>query len=370
MKHSIRFQLTLTYVIGVIVAVMLAYATFHILASSSVGGNGSVVGGIVPNDFDFLIRLLITSIAVSIVLGYAMAHRMTHRIAELAVAAKRIAAGNLDARVPLHRHIGDELDLLGATFNDMASRLSESLAQQKKLEQARRDLVANVAHDLRTPLAAVQAAVEALEEGVANDEATAARYRAAIGQQTRHLGRLIDDLFALSQLQAGQFELKLEAIYLENILQDCLAGLIPQAERVGIKLSVDLPALLPPVCADRHATRRILNNLIHNAIEFTPASGTITVRGTLTNHDVEIQVCDTGPGISSEDMEPGADGLPRVFDRFYRGDKSRSRSGGGLGLTIVKELVQAQGGHISIKTKEGEGTIIGFTLPVDSISNS
>ncbi|MBI5031218.1 MAG: HAMP domain-containing histidine kinase [Chloroflexi bacterium] len=364
MKHSIRFQLTLTYVIGVIMAVLLAYATFHIIVEPwSVRLTLPFVSGSPPNDFDFLFRLLISAIVVSVLLGALMAHNMTHRIAGLAAAAKSIAAGNLVTRVPTNP-LGDELDLLGTTFNEMSDRLSESLAQQKKLEQARRELVANVAHDLRTPLAAVQAAVEALDEGVATDETTSARYRTAIGQQTRHLGRLIDDLFALSQLQAGQFELRLEAVYLENVLQDCLAGLMPQAERAGITMSVDLPAMLPPVRADRHAMRRVLNNLIHNAIEFTPAHGTITLTGTSIDHSVEIQVCDTGPGISPEDMEPGADGLPRVFDRFYRGDKARSRGGGGLGLTIVKELVQAQGGQISIKSKPGEGTSIGFTLPV------
>jgi len=245
----------------------------------------------------------------------------------------------------------------------MMVRLRESLDQQKRSEQARRDLVANVAHDLRTPLAAVQVAVEALETGVAEDEATKKRCLTAISRETRHLSRLIDDLFALSQLEARQLELKPEKLYLEDIVQDCLTGLMPQVGKQDIALTVNLPTTLPPVWADRLATRRVLANLLQNALAFTPTGGRITVHGTLVTDGVRIEVCDTGPGIPSQDLEPGPDGQPRIFERFYRGDEARSGGGVGLGLAIAKELVQAQGGRIGAMSAAGEGTTIGFTLP-------
>jgi len=292
-----------------------------------------------------------------------MGHYLLRQIEALAVGARRVAAGDLETRVPLYGHGQDELTQLGATFNDMVARLGESLDHQKRLEQARRDLVANVAHDLRTPLAAIQASVEALEEGVVQDKATEARYLAAVGRETRHLGRLIDDLFALSQLEAGQLELKPEPLYLEDIVQDCLSGLLPQLERQGIALAVDLPATLPPAWADRHAARRVLSNLLQNAAAFTPAGGRITVCGEQAAATVQIRVSDTGPGIPPGDLEPGADGLPRIFERFYRGDQARSGGGAGLGLAIASQLAQAQRGQVEAASVVGEGTTMSFTLP-------
>jgi two-component system phosphate regulon sensor histidine kinase PhoR len=209
----------------------------------------------------------------------------------------------------------------------------------------------------------VQAAVEALETGVVEDEATRTRCLSAIRRETRHLSRLIDDLFALSQLEAGQLDLKPETLYLEDIAQDCLTSLMPQVEQQGIALKVDLPATLPPAWADRLATRRVLANLLQNALAFTPTGGHITVHGTQVADGVRIEVSDTGPGIPSQDLKPGLDGHPRIFERFYRGDEARSGGGAGLGLAIAKELVQAQGGHIEAMSVVGEGTTIGFTLP-------
>lgn len=368
LKHHsrLRLHLTFTYVIGSILAVLLTYATFHILVQpGGISLQPAPANQNIPGDPEFLARLLIMALIVSLGLGYAIASGITRKLNNLAQAARRIADGDLDAHIPAAGGFPhDEIDELGLTFNEMTARLRESLEQQKKLEQARRDLVANVAHDLRTPLAAVRAAVEALEEGVVKDEATTTRYLAAVGQETRHLGRLIDDLFALSRLEAGQFELKLEPVYLEEILQDCLAGLLPQLERAGVALVVDLPATLPAARADRHAVQRVLTNLVQNALNFTPGGGTITVRGALASSGIELQISDSGPGIAPADLEPGMDGMPRIFDRFYRGDPTRSGSGAGLGLTIVKELVQAQGGRIWIKSEVGKGTTIGFVVPV------
>ncbi len=356
MKHaSIRARLIVSYFTSVVLAVTLAPLAYHGLAGR--------LGLAVPPSLPLSLGLtMLVAAVVSLLYGYVAGYDTIHMIETLTEGARRVAAGDLETPIPVRGQ--DELTQLAVTFNDMVARLRASLAHEKKLEQARRDLVANVAHDLRTPLAAVRASVEALEEGVAADEATRARTLAAISRETRHLGRLIDDLFALSQLEAGQLDLKPEAVYLEDLAQDCLAGLLPQAEREGIALAVDIPTTLPAVWANRQATRRVLSNLLQNALAFTPAGGRIALRGTPLSGGVQVEVSDTGPGIPPTDLEAGPDGLPRIFERFYRADTARSGGGAGLGLAIARELVHAQGGRIWVESVADKGTTFGFSLLV------
>ena len=358
---GIRTRLTLTYVISIVSSVLLTYASYHITRSAAVGMRLRLYELAAVADLGFLGRMLIAATVVSLVLGYVIARSLTHRIDALAVGARRIADGDLMARVPIQGD--DEVAQLGATFNEMAVRLQESLAAQRTLERAWRDLVGNVAHDLRTPLADIQAAVEAIEEGVVEDAPTITQYLGSVGRETRYLGRLIDDLFALCQLDAHQYQIAPQDIYLEEIVQECLTGVLAQLEQAGLTLVVDLPATLPPVCADRHATRRVLTNILQNARTFTPRGGRITIRGVATGKTIQLEVCDTGPGIPAADMAPGSDGVPRIFARFVRGDKARSGGGAGLGLTIARELIHAQGGRLWLNSEHGKGTSVGFTLP-------
>jgi signal transduction histidine kinase len=361
---GIRARLTFTYVISIVLAVALTYASYHLTRSAAVSVRLRLYELTSVADLGFLGRMLIAATAVSLVLGYVIARSLTHRIDALAVGARRLADGDLTARVPVQGD--DEVAELGAAFNTMAARLHESLAAQRTLEQAWRDLVGNVAHDLRTPLADIQAATEALEEGVIEDATTKTQYLAAVSRETRYLGRLIDDLFALCQLDAHQYQIASQVVYLEEIVQECLTGLPAQLEQAGVTLAIDVLATLPPVCADRHATRRVLTNILHNARTFTPPGGCITIQGVSREETVQLEVCDTGPGIPPADMEPGPDGVPRIFTRFVRGDKARSGGGAGLGLTIARELIQAQGGQIWIRSERGKGTIVGFTLPTSA----
>jgi two-component system sensor histidine kinase SaeS len=358
---GIRARLTLTYVISIVLAVALTFVSYHVTQSAAVGMRLRLYELAAVADLGFLGRMLIAATVVSFVLGYVIARSLTHRIDALAVGARRIADGDLMARVPVQGD--DEVAQLGATFNEMAVRLHESLAAQRTLERAWRDLVGNVAHDLRTPLADIQAAVEAIEEGVVEDAPTITQYIGAVGRETRYLGRLIDDLFALCQLDAHQYQIAPQNVYLEEIVQECLTGVLAQLEQAGLTLVVDLPATLPPVCADRHATRRVLTNILQNARTFTPRGGRITIRGVATEKTIQLEVCDTGPGIPAADMAAGSDGVPRIFTRFVRGDKARSGGGAGLGLTIARELIHAQGGRLWLNSEHGRGTIVGFTLP-------
>lgn len=355
MKHNgIRTHLIVSYFTSVVLSITLAPLTYHALAAR--------LGFDAPPSWPLAIGLMMLVAAlVSLLYGYVAGYNIVRHIETLAAGASRVADGDLETRIPIRGK--DELAQLAATFNDMVARLQVALSHGRQLEQSRRDLVANVAHDLRTPLAAVRASVEALEEGVATDGTAREDALAAISRETRHLGQLIDDLFALSQLEAGQLELKPEVVYLEDVAQDCLAGLLPQAERAGLTLCVDLPATLPPVWADRHAARRILSNLLQNALAFTPPGGRITLRGTPTDGGVQVEVSDTGAGIPPENLDPGPDGLPRIFERFYRADAARSGGGAGLGLAIARELVHLQGGRIWAQSVETQGATFGFTLP-------
>jgi two-component system sensor histidine kinase SaeS len=358
---GIRARLTLTYVISIVLAVALTYVSYHVTQSAAVGVRLRLYELAAVADLGFLGRMLIAATVVSFVLGYVIARSLTHRIDALAVGARRIADGDLMARVPVHGD--DEVAQLGATFNEMAVRLQESLAAQRTLERAWRDLVGNVAHDLRTPLADIQTAVEAIEEGVVEDAPTITQYLGAVGRETRYLGRLIDDLFALCQLDAHQYQIAPQDVYLEEIVQECLTSLLAQLEQAGLTLVVDLPATLPPVCADRHATQRVLTNILQNARAFTPQGGRITIQGVATEKAIQLEVCDTGTGIPAADMAPGPDGIPRIFTRFVRGDKARSGGGAGLGLTIARELIHAQGGQLWLTSEHGKGTSVSFTLP-------
>jgi signal transduction histidine kinase len=310
----------------------------------------------------FVARLTLIPGGVALVFGRVLGGDMTQRISALTAGARRVAQGDLETHIPVQGH--DDLAECAQTFNEMTARLRTALEQQQRLEQARRNLVANVAHDLRTPLAALQAAQEALEDGLAPDETAAAHYRATIGREARHLARLIDDLFALSQLEAQQFKLEPQKLYLEEIAQEALSSLLLPLERAHISLAVDLPADLPPVRADYHATRRMLVNLLQNALNYTPPGGQITIHGARTTQGVELVVSDTGPGLAPADLAPGLDGLPRLFERFYRGDAARAGGGAGLGLAIVRELAQVQGGQVWAQNSPGQGASLGFSLPL------
>ena len=185
---------------------------------------------------------------------------------------------------------------------------------------------------------------------------------AAIRRETLHLSRLIEDLFALSQLEAGQLDLKPDPIDLEDIIQDSLAGLLPRIEQGGVRLAVDLSPVIPAVLADRQATRRVLTNILQNALTFSPADGVIAVRGMTAAEEIRVEVNNTGSVIPAADLEIGPNGLPRIFERFYRGDPARG--GAGLGLAIAGELIRAQGGRVWARSSEEEGTTVGFSLPV------
>ena len=231
------------------------------------------------------------------------------------------------------------------------------VTEVRRLENLRRDFVANVSHELRTPVTAVRSAAETLRSAVENDPKSALRFIDIIERNASRLQACIDDLLFLSRIEAKQFNFALRHLAPASVAAPVLLLLRERAERRGVRIVLDAPYMHPPVWCDARALEQIFTNLVENAIKYCPDS-TVTLRTTLVYGRTRIEVADTRPGISAAQ-------LPRIFERFYRVDSSRSRdpSGTGLGLAIVKHLVEGLGGHISVDSELGKGTVFHLDLP-------
>jgi signal transduction histidine kinase len=300
--------------------------------------------------------LLLFAGGIAMVLGYFLSSTVSERIRRLDQAAKEIQAGNLSVRIPVTGN--DEVARLARTFNQMAAQLQESKANQLALESLRRDLVAWAGHDLRTPLAGVRVLVEALADGMIDDPATARRYLQQARKQIDHLSLLIDDLFQVSQLDAGGIPLNLEPASLADLISDTLENFSGQAAQQNIQLSGHAAAEIDPVSMDIQRIGRVLNNLLDNAFRYTHSGGSISIQAEAAPNKVRVTVQDSGDGISLTD-------LPHVFDRYYRGEKSRNQATGGtgLGLAIAKGIVEAHGGQIGVISTPDQGASFSFWLP-------
>jgi signal transduction histidine kinase len=285
------------------------------------------------------------SSAVGLAAALLVARSVTRAIDRLRAASAELAAGELAARAPESGPA--ELAELGAAFNEMAARL-------EGLFDARRELVVWASHDLRTPLASLQAMLEALEDGLGEPE----RYLASMREQVQLLGRLVDDLFELAKIDAGALTVELREAALAAVVESCLRGLEVEAERRSVRLETRVSGELPPVLCAPEQVERVLVNLVSNALRHTPSDGAVAVRVEPGAADVRVSVEDTGEGLAPE-------ALRRMFDRFWRGDEARTtgRGGAGLGLAISRALVEAQGGRIWAENRPGGGARISFTLP-------
>ena len=307
---------------------------------------------------DFLLAtiLLVFASGIALALGLFLSSALTDRIRLLDQATQAVSRGELNVRIePLGR---DEMAGLARTFNEMAIQLQAAERKQRELEAAHRDLIAWVSHDLQTPLASIRAMVEALADGMVPDPQMESRYLSTIQKDIRELSSLIDDLFQIAQMDAGGLALECERASLLDLLSDTLESFSELASRQGIRLVVSSTPDLDTVYMDARLIGRVLNNLIGNAIRHTPSGGEVQVAAGHGPGGVRVIVADSGEGIALQD-------LPFVFDRFYRGEKSRSRTtgGAGLGLAIARGIVEAHGGEITVESKLGEGTTFTFVLP-------
>lgn len=284
---------------------------------------------------------------VALLLGSLLFFQIVSPVQRLTSAAQKIAAGDLSQRIPTQSR--DEIGALATSFNQMA----DSLAQHEEL---RRNLIADVAHELRTPLTVIQSNLEAMLDGVLP---ASPQEIAILRDETAMLARLISDLRLLSLAEAGQ--LKLERVKTDpaELVKRAVEPFRMQAQSSQLELNLELASNLPQIELDVDRVTQVIRNLLNNALRHTPEGGqvTITCKGT-TAHEVFITVSDTGDGIPSDD-------LPYVFNRFYRADKSRSRASGGsgIGLAIVKQLVEAHGGKVWAESQPGQGATFGISLP-------
>ena len=241
----------------------------------------------------------------------------------------------------------------GALAAALAVRLAMEERSRRQIEDARRQMVAAVSHDLRTPLASLRLLVEAIDDGVATGE-TRERYLGEMRTHVEALTALIDDLFELSRIEAGDIAWSMNQVEVRELIDDTVASMRAAAEARGVTLAADLPAAGVTARANAEKVQRVLLNLIQNAIRHTPADGSVTVRARTGSGGVEIEVADDGDGIGAGDGE-------RVFEAFYRGDEARSEDGAGLGLAISRAIVEAHGGKIWLEPSTS-GTSIRFTL--------
>ncbi len=231
----------------------------------------------------------------------------------------------------------------------------QDLTRIRRLETVRRDFISNISHELRTPLTSLKALVETLRDGAMDDPPAARHFLTRMEEEVDALAQMVEELLELSRIESGQVPLRLRPTPVETIVRPPVERLRLQAERKGLRLTTDLPPGLPLVLADAQRMQRVIGNLVHNAIKFTPQGG-VEVGASLQGEEVVITVRDTGVGIPAEV-------LPRIFERFYKADRARSGGGTGLGLAIAKHLVLAHNGRIWAESREGEGSAFHVALP-------
>ncbi len=345
-RSNVHLKIALTYALGLgITFLNILFVSIPMFLSK--------------HDSTLLLILLAFAALVALGFGQLMARSITGGLGQLAHTAEKIASGDLTERARVNS--GDEVEMVAAAFNRMVERLDEMQAREKESEQARRALVAAVSHDLRTPLTSLRAMIEAINDGVVTDEKQVRRYLALTQAEIQNLSRLVDDLFELTQLDAGALMWTKELGSLRDLISDTLESMQAQSEEKGVKLSGWVDPQVDPVPMNSLKVQRVLYNLVQNAIRHTPAGGAVSVTAQLRNsrNQVQVEIKDTGEGIAESD-------LGKIFEPFYRGEKSRSRNvgdGSGLGLAIAKGFVEAHGGRIGVESRAGAGSRFWFTLP-------
>lgn len=294
---------------------------------------------------------LLAALAAALAVSIYITGRIGRSVATVVSAASDVAGGHYQARVP-QPGLGTEFDELAEAFNAMAHRLGS-------VEQTRRRLLADLAHEMRTPVATLDAYLEGLEDGVATLDAETTKVLRA---QTRRLALLAEDVSAVSRAEERQLPLRIAATTLQRLVTAAAAVAAERYAAKGVRLDNEVAAQLPAVQVDPERIGQVLSNLLDNALRHTPAGGSVTISARGSASDVEFLVTDTGDGIPAEH-------LPHVFERFYRVDAARDREhgGSGIGLAIAKALVEAHGGQITAGSPgQGRGAVFTVRLPRDA----
>ncbi|MDH5445338.1 MAG: HAMP domain-containing histidine kinase [Gammaproteobacteria bacterium] len=335
---------------------------YIILAGEDVDSISSMLAG--SYIARFTIGGVVASLAVALLAGWLIFFLLTRRLSRLSNAINTYArdepATDLRQRYPVKQQQADEIDQLGQNFNIMADRIDAQLHELKNNDSQRRELIANVSHDLRTPLATLHAYLETLIlKGGDISAEERSRYLQIAASHSQRLNLLVDELFELSKLESCETLLNIEPFSLAELVQDVVQKFRLQADGKDIELKTEFGRNLAFAYGDIGLIQRVLENLLENAMRYTPAGGCINVSLVNDSKQIQVKVADTGCGIPAEE-------LPHIFDRFYRLEKSRKGEGdnAGLGLAIVKRIVELHGSIIEATSEINRGTIFQFYLPV------
>ena len=339
-------SLSLTLIAAYVIAALLTWVNVWVMARLMFAS---------AHDLTLAMVLLLFSGIIATTFGIFVAASVTDGLRQLAQVARRLAQGNLSARAAVSGR--DEVAQVAQSFNVMAAQLEETARQREELEAMRRDLVAWVSHDLRTPLTSIRALVEALSDGVVTDPETVQRYYRTIRADVLSLNTLINDLFELAQFDAG-LVLEKSPYSLGDLISDALESFRGLSMVKNVEIVGSVGADVDPVLLNAPKLGRVLSNLLGNAVKYTPAGGRVEVSAARVGAWVRVTVADSGPGFLDAD-------LPRVFEKFYRGEQARSRAtgGAGLGLALARRIVEAHDGRIWAENRAEGGALVGFELP-------
>ena len=299
-----------------------------------------------------LLQAGLMGLAVATALALLISRGVARPLQRLAQAATAVAGGDYEQRAPLAGPL--EVRRVAIAFNDMADTVSET-------RQAQRDFLANVSHELKTPLTSIQGFSQAIMDGAAGEPATIKRAAGVIYAESGRMRRMVEELLDLARIESGQFELVRHPLELGPLLRAVRERFLPQAHEKQIKLGLQLAPELPPITGDGERLAQVFGNLVDNALKHTPAGGQVLLRAEAAQGGVRVGVRDTGSGIPPDE-------LARIFERIYQVAKSRARrdrSGVGLGLAIASEIVAAHGGRIQAQSQPGQGALFTVWLPAN-----
>lgn len=336
------------------------------------GSTGSYIVYIIDNKttvtelslalFKIILEALLVGLIISVLLCLLLAKTMVNPIQDLTRAAERVASGDFSQRP--FSDAKDEIGVLTRTFNSMAIKLENTLDDLTKSEQMRKEFVANVSHELRTPITSIRSYAETLLESKGMTKQTEKEFLGVIVKESDRMTNIVSDLLTLSRFDAGSIEFNFERFSIERAVRDVYNAMLLEAHKHGHHFSLEFRNSIPEIVGDSARIEQVLINMVSNAIKYTKNGGKIAMTAGADGGSVWISVRDNGIGIPEKDV-------PKVFDRFYRVDKARSRESGGtgLGLSIAKEIVLRHSGQIALDSKLGRGTTITVTLPVEGPNN-
>jgi signal transduction histidine kinase len=311
------------------------------------------------HDLKLLVAIVVFSAVITGFFSLLVARSVSSRLQPIRESIGSLASGDLGTRISVSGE--DELSALASDINTLARKLQATDEQRTALDRERRELTTAISHDLRTPLASLRAMVEALDDGVVDDAEGVSRYYGTMRREIDRLSRMIDDLFELAQIDAGALKLNRATVDIREIAADVADAMQVQAKMNDIEVTLECAEQVPMLSLDGARMERAVANLVRNAVEHTPTGGRVDIRVAPLDGSVTLSVTDSGPGIAAED-------LPHVWDRFYRGEKSRRRSeengdGAGLGLAIVKGIVEAHGGRAEVASSSTSGATFVVRIP-------